>query len=544
MNAMTDVRMAAGGFGDAAPLVAFLVVVSVTLLLCLLFGADSNGPEDMYSARHSLKPWRNSLALTGDSISVLTLLTTTGLVAVAGYDGTALAAATVGALAVLLVLAQPLRTMGRYTLGDTLDARFGRTAVRVAATVATLSFCIPLTVVQLTAAGRATAALVGLTGTGPAQLCTVFIGVMMICAAALTGMRGNTMLQAVKTVVLFSCMGLLTLVLMSKIGWSLDRLLTDAAQSSADPESYYAPGQFRGTGLTERVDLISMQVTVVLGAAVAPHMIMRVKAAEHGAAARRSVTYAIGMVGAFCVLAVVLGLGAAALAGDRARQGFDPQSAASLLQLVEKLSDEWGGGLLVAMTISAIFLTSLTVVAALALSAGAALVHDLCGQRFRSGGAGLDGEVRAMRWATPLVGVLAVAASVAAQSWNIQFLAQFAVTVAASAILPPLVYSLFWKRCTHEGLVWSVYTGLGSSVVLQLFGPAVSGTPGSLFPAADFAWFPLTTTGLVSVPAGFAAGWMVSRFFSGEGDPAPADPRSALAGSSVDDEYGYDARGV
>ncbi|GAA3290368.1 hypothetical protein GCM10020295_04650 [Streptomyces cinereospinus] len=134
-----------------------------------------------------------------------------------------------------------------------------------------------------------------------------------------------------------------------------------------------------------RFELVAAQLTIMLGAAVMPHMIMRVKAAEHGASARRSVFFAIAMTGVFCVMAVVLGLGSSAVGAEAPTSGFDPQSAAALLSLVNSLATEWGGDLLLAMTVSAVFLTSMTVVAALALSAGAAVVHDVWVQGVRGG---------------------------------------------------------------------------------------------------------------------------------------------------------------
>ncbi|MFG2592322.1 cation acetate symporter [Streptomyces sp. NPDC048438] len=533
MTAATAGHLIAAQAPGAVPTVIFLLVVSFTLLLCFFFSVDSEGIEDLYSAGHSLSSWKNALALTGDSISILTLLSTTGMVALAAYDGTTLALSTAGGLGVLLVLARPLRNIGQFTLGDTLDARFGGRSIRIAAAVATITISMPLAVVQLTAAGKATAGLLGLSGTGAAQVSTVFIGAIMICAAGLTGMRGNTMLAVVKTVMLFVCMGLLSVFVMARMGWNPGRLLADAADSSGSPDNYLAPGGFLGTHLTGRFDLISMQLSIVLGAAVVPHNIMRVKAAEHGASARRSVVYAVAAVGAFCAMAVLLGLGAAALGGQASSRGFDVQSADSLLSLVNSLSSEGRGDLFVTMTVSAIFLTSLTVVAALALSAGAALVHDVYVQGVRRGAVPTAVEVRAMRWVTPVVGASAVLLSVLAQRWSIQFLAQFAVAAAASAILPSLVYALFWRRCTRAGVLCSIYAGLGSCVLLQFFGPAVSGTPGALFPDADFAWFPFATTGLVSVPVGFAAGWVASLLSSHRQDPAAAERYDQLADRAV-----------
>ncbi|MFE6366007.1 cation acetate symporter [Streptomyces sp. NPDC057806] len=533
MSTGTTMHTAATSMTDAAPLMAFFLVVTTTLLLCLLFGADSEGIDDLYVAGRSGRPWRNALAMTGDTITILLLLSCTGLVSVAGYDGTALTVCTIGTLVVLMVLARPLRNTGRYTLGDTLAARFDDRWVRMTAAAVCVIVCVPLAVVQLTAAGGATAAMLGLSGTASAQLCTVFIGGMMVCAAALTGMRGNTMLQVVKTFTVFACMGLLAVLLLRSTGWSPARLVSEAIDGNADPAGYFTPGQLYGRDLAGRLNLISVQVTVVLGTAVVPHMIMRVKTAEHGGAARRSALIATGMVSVFAALAVMLGLGAAARSAAVPPGHFDLQSSSALLSLVRDLVAGPAGDLLTALVVSAVFLTSLTVVAALALSAAAALVHDLYVSALRRGAVPPAAEVKAMRWATPVLGTVAVLLSVLAQSWNIQFLAQFAVAVSASAVLPSLVYALFWKGCTRAGLLWTMYAGLACCVVLQAFGPTVSGAPGALFESADFAWFPLATTGLVTVPVGFAVGWIVSVRTARSRRPDDAVRYAAVAARSL-----------
>ncbi|MFB6549464.1 cation acetate symporter [Streptomyces sp. NPDC056405] len=500
----------------AAPLVAFLLVVCGTLLLCLLFGADSEGPNDLYAAGRTLGPRRNALALTGDYISVLTLVTTTGIVALNGYDGMTVAICAVGALGVLLLLAQPLRNIGRYTLGDTLDARFPGNRTRIAGVVATLCFCLPMAVLQLVAAGSAVAALVGLSHTGAAQICTAFIGAMMICAAAISGMRGNTMLQAIKTVVLLVAMTALALFVLKRFSWSVTNLLDEAASNSADPAGFFAPGMFRGAGWTGRLDLVSTQITVVLGTAVAPHLLMRINAADHATSARRSVKYTIAMVGAFTALATLLALGAAALVGGPNIVASDPRGNTSLLLLVDRIADGASGGILLSLTVSAVFLTSLTVVTALTLSAAASLAHDIFTHIVRHGGRTRPGsEVTAMRWATPAVCLLVVTVSVALQGSDVHFLAQFAASAAASAILPALLLELFWKGYTSTGMLWSIYGGLGCSLLLQLFGPTTSGSPTAMFPSADFSWYPLGTAGLVAIPTAFVLGFVASRLTTG-----------------------------
>ncbi len=82
--------------------------------------------------------------------------------------------------------------------------------------------------------------------------------------------------------------------------------------------------------------------------------------------------------------------------------------------------------------------------------------------------------------------------------------------VAATANLPSILYSLYWKRFSTAGAVWSIFGGLITAVVLIIFSPAVSGVPTAMFPNVDFALFPVDTPAIVSVPVGFFLGWLGS----------------------------------
>ncbi|MFD5258994.1 cation acetate symporter [Streptomyces bobili] len=495
---------------SAAPLIAFMLVVVLSILLALMFGANADGLDEVYVAGRSLGPWRNSLALTGDSVSVLTLLTTTGAISVAGYDGMTLAGSAVCALGILLVFARPLNETGRYTLGGTLSAKFPYRSVRIAAVVATLCFCVPMAMVQLMAAGGATAALVDLSSSGGVRLCTALIGMMMICASVFGGMRGNTILQLVKTVFLLAFIVVLTGLLMHEMNWDFGRLTDQAALRSEDPDGFYLPGGLAVTSAGS-VDVLSSQLTVLVGSAIAPHVIMRVKTSATGGAAQRSVLRALAFFGLFTLVTVVLGLGAAALVSNPSSRYADPSGGTSLLRLVDHLGVESGGGLLQAAFVSVVFLTSMTVVTALTFSCGVTLAHDLYTHVRMRGDADPVTEFRVMRGVTPAVGLLMVFLAVVLQNWRVEFLAQFAVAVAAASILPALTYALFWSGATRLSVLWSVYGGLGCAVLLQVFGPTVSGAPSALFPEVDFSWFPLTTSGLVSIPVGFLCGWIGGR---------------------------------
>ncbi|MCX5214740.1 cation acetate symporter [Kitasatospora sp. NBC_00240] len=523
-------RLADGGV-TTAPFLAFLLTVFATLFLCLISGSDGEDLTEFYTARSYLTPLRNALALCGDYVSVLILLPATGSVALAGFDGMTLTVGSAAAMGVLLLLAQPLRNIGHFTLGDTFRARFSSRAARIAGAVATLCYCLPLAMVQLSAAGRATAVMVGLPRIGAGQSCTVLIGLMMVCAAAVGGMRGISMLQAVKTVLLLVALAVLVLALLAHLGWNPGTLLEEAARGSGRPDDYFGAGLLQGTGLTGRTEQLSLLMTVILGAAVAPHMLMRLNSARSGPAARHSATRALTMVAVLHVMAVVLGLGVAAVVGARAVVASDASGGNALLLLADRLDSD---GLLQAAVVSAVFLTSLSVVAALLLTAASSLVHDLLAHTGRDSRMTAVAEIRAVRWTTVAVGCATLALATVCYTWPVQFLAHVCAAIGGSAILPTLVYQLFWKGYTRTGLLWTVYGGLGCCLLLQFFGPAVSGNPAALFPDSDFAWFPLHTTGLVSIPVGFLLGWAGSRIGArrtGAQVPYPELEARSLTGS-------------
>ena len=104
------------------------------------------------------------------------------------------------------------------------------------------------------------------------------------------------------------------------------------------------------------------------------------------------------------------------------------------------------------------------------------------------------------------IGAIAILLAIPAQRLNIAFLVALAFAVAASANLPALLFNLFWRRFNTMGATFSIYGGLICAVVLVIFSPVVSGTPTSLAPDADFAWFPLRNPGIVSIPFGFLCG--------------------------------------
>ncbi|WP_200307869.1 sodium/solute symporter [Streptomyces adelaidensis] len=497
--------LAATGSGPFAPLTALLLVVVVSFLLCLMAGVGNDTVADFFTANRSLSAARNALALCGDYIPTTALLSYVGAVALGGYDGMIVAVSAVAGLGVLLLLAEPLRNTGRFTLGGILESRMTGRAARGAGAVITVIVCLLLMVVQLTVAGDVTAYVLGVDGPGAAQVCTVLVGLLIVSFAAFGGMRGSSMIEVGKVIVVFGTVVALSCVALSRSDWDLGTLLETAAGHSGGAGSFYAPGLLYGHTTTGGLDLVSLCVTVVLGSSVLPHVLLRVSASRSGPAARRASSAAVVMITLFYGAMVLTGLSAAATLGAGVIASDDPQGNSALFLLAGTLAD--GTGLLFTVVACAAFITVLSTVAGLTLAASASLAHDLYAQVCRRGADSERREVNVARAAVMVFGVVSVYLAVTLHQWSIVALASFAAALTASAILPALVYSLFWKGFTRTGLLWTLYGSLVCCAVLEAFGPAVSGGPLALFPARDFHWFPLQNIALASVPVGFLLGW-------------------------------------
>ncbi|WP_432152154.1 sodium:solute symporter family transporter [Streptomyces sp. bgisy029] len=494
-------------------LTAFMAFIVLSLLLCVLAGPEDDTTADFYTGNRLLTPVQNALALTGDYISAATLLGLSGLVAVAGYDGISLAVSSCLAVGVFLLLTGPLRNAGRYTLGDIFALRTAGPSSRIAAATATLAVCLPFLVLQLAGAGSATALLLGLTGLGAQQVCTVFVGVLMVCYTVLGGMRGTSLVQIVKVAVVFTTMMLLALLVLGHHDFDPGALLTAAERGSGLHGRYFEPGHAVGDSAVGRLDFLSLQLSVVLGGACMPHVLMRINSAADGATARRAARYAVAVMAVFFLCVVIAGLGAAGVVGGQKIRAVDNSGQSALLLLAGELgggTSALAGSVLHTAVACSVFVTVLAVVAGITLSAAAALAHDLHAHAVRRGRMSERREVRSARWAVGAVGGLGVFLAAAAQGRNLQSLAYLALALAASTVLPACLYGLFWSRYNRTGLLWTVYGGVLGTTVLYACSLSFSGAPTSLLPEHDFHLIGLQSTAAMAIPVGFLLGWVGS----------------------------------
>ncbi|MFG1667781.1 transporter [Streptomyces sp. Y7] len=495
-------------------LIAFLVFIGVALLwIFMLSSAEDETAEQFYVANRSLSPVFNGMAMAGEHISVITLLGVSGVIALFGYDGVPFVVDSLLTLGVALFLAKRLRESGRYTLGDLFAVRAEGPGARVAANLVTLAITLPILIVQLRAAGISTALLIGLPTRGTQVVCTVLMGGLVICFAALGGLRATSFLHVVKVPLTLVTLAAIALLTLRKFSWEPGRLLAAAVDKSVAPEDYLSPGLWPYTEQFGPLNTLGNHIVVILGAAVMPHLILRLNASRSGDAARRSMAVAVGVLGGFFLLLIAAGFAAAAVVGGSGIGAVDASGQSSLISLASGVLRDGSGGRAVLITAVAcvVFVAVLTTVTSVTFAAAVSLAHDARarGRSLRSRGA----EVRAVhtvRGAVFVVGIAGLSLAAATHRFPMEFLATFSMSVAASCIFPALVYSFFWRRFSRRGLLWSVHAGLLLCTTLTLFSPTVSGTSFALWPGVDFSWYPYQTPGLVSVPAAFFFGWLGS----------------------------------
>ncbi|WP_406380622.1 cation acetate symporter [Streptomyces sp. NBC_01618] len=523
-HAHPALQLAASSATEHRPLIItlFAVFVAATLGITVWAGRQTKSAADFYAGGRQFTAFQNGLAVSGDYMSAASFLGIAGAIALFGYDGFLYSIGFLVAwLVALLLVAEPLRNSGRYTMGDVLAYRMRQRPVRTASGVSTIIVSIFYLLAQMAGAGVLVSLLLGITSDAGKILIVALVGVLMIVYVSIGGMKGTTWVQMVKAVLLIAGALLMTFLVLLKFDFNISDLLGTAAAKSGHGAAFLEPGLKYGATGTSKLDFLSLGIALVLGTAGLPHILIRFYTVPTAKAARKSVNWAIGIIGAFYLMTIALGFGAAALIGPDEIKAKNPAGNAAAPQLAEYLGGvgSTGGAVLLAVISAVAFATILAVVAGLTLASSSSFAHDIYANVIRKGKATEKEEMRAARWATVLIGAVAIVLGAFARDMNVAGLVALAFAVAASANLPTILYSLFWKRFTTQGALWSIYGGLASSVILVLFSPVVSGNPKtSMFKGVDFAWFPLENPGLISIPLGFLLGWIGSLLSKEEPD--------------------------
>jgi cation/acetate symporter len=482
--------LASGAVSSEYRWLTFLVfssIIAATMYITWRASKRVKSTEDFYAAGNSISGLQNGWAIAGDYLSAASFLGIAGLISLYGYDGFMYSVGfLMGYIAVLLVIAEPCRNIGKYTLGDILAFRNDPKKARMIAALSTITVSIFYLTAQMVGGGVLVKTLIGI----DYEVSVIAVGTLMLAYVVFGGMVATTYVQIVKAILLvIASLVLVTLVWMpygfslpaflqavvddSKIQAQVAKLL-GAAASSMTPEDlgqrFLEPGLF----LKDPIDQISLGMALVFGTAGLPHILMRFFTVPNAQEARKSVVWAMAIIGGFYVLTLFLGFGAAMHVGADTIGGIDKggnMAAPLLAQYLGGGENSLMGNFMLAFVAAVAFATIVAVVAGLVLASASAIAHDLYVNVMKDGNATQQQQMKAAKIASIGVGIVAIFIGILAKGQNVAHLVGMAFAVAASSNLPAIFLTLYWKKCNTTGVVMGMLIGAGSAILLVLVSP-------------------------------------------------------------------------
>ncbi|WP_127592572.1 solute symporter family protein [Paenibacillus lautus] len=474
----------------------FCGIVMLTLIITYYAAKKTTNTSDFYTAGGGLKGWQNGTAIAGDYMSAASFLGIAGSIALVGFDGFFYSIGfLVAYLVVLYLVAEPLRNLGKYTVADMIAARFSDKKVRGVAALNTISISIFYMIAQLVGAGALIKLLLGL----DYVTSVLIVGVLMTIYVVFGGMHATSWVQISKAVLLMAGTFIISLIVFAKFDFSLTQMFHHMKTATPLQEAFLNPGNKYKIPL----ETLSLNLALVLGTAGLPHILTRFFTVKDAKTARSSVVYATWIIGIFYVMTIFLGFGAAAFVGAADITEVDKAGNMAAPLLAKAI----GGDFLFALISAVAFATILAVVTGLVLSAASAFAHDFYGQIVRRGESSEKEQLKMARYASIGVSIVSILLALFAQKMNVAFLVSLAFAVAASANLPVILFTVFWKRFNTTGAVTGMLTGLISTVILVALSPNIWDPAGKAILIGD-PIFPMSNPGIISIPLGFLAAYV------------------------------------
>ncbi len=465
----------------------FGAIIMLTMYVTYRAARRVQSTQQFYAAGRSVSGLQNGWAIAGDYLSAASFLGIAGLISLYGYDGFMYSVGwLVAYITVLLVIAEPCRNIGKYTLGDILAFRNDPKTAKVVAAASTITVSTFYLTAQMVGGGVLVKTLIGI----DYEVSVVVVGILMLAYVLFGGMVATTWVQIIKAVLLVTASILLVFLTWVPYGFSLPdflsavigdakvqvqvaKLLGDAATTMTPDQlgqRFLEPGLF----LKNPIDQISLGMALVLGTAGMPHILMRFFTVPNAQAARTSVLWAMAIIGGFYVLTLIIGTGAALNVGAAKISSFDAggnMAGPLLAQFIGGGADSILGNFFLAFVAAVAFATIVAVVAGLVLASASAMSHDIYVGVIKGEHATQGEEVAAARISALIVGALAITIGILSKGQNVAHLVALAFAVAASSNLPCVLLTLYWKRCNTGGIVLGMLVGSVSAIGLMMVSP-------------------------------------------------------------------------
>jgi cation/acetate symporter len=471
----------------------FFVIICLTLAITYWAAKRTKTTKEFYAAGRSVSAVQNGFALAGDYMSAASFLGIAGITALKGYDGMIYATGwLVGWPALMFLLAEPLRNLGKYTFADVLAYRLRQGPVRIAAAVGGVITVLTYTIAQMVGAGNLIKLMFGL----PYEVAEIIVGVVMLAYVLFGGMIATTWVQIIKACLLLGGVTLLLILTLAQFGFSPANLYMEISkqygQMSLEP----------GALVTSPLEAVSLGLALMFGLLGLPHILMRFYTVPDAKAARVSVLYATGFIGYFYCIIPIVGFGAAALLGRKLIIGVDAGGNMAAPLLAEML----GGTPFLGFIAAVAFATILAVVAGLTLAGASAFSHDIYVSVIKKGHVTEKEQVKVAKIATVIFGAFAVLLGILFKGQNVAYMVGLTFSIACSANFPALLMAILWKRFSTQGAVWSILVGTFVSVGMIILSPTVW---------VDVLHYKepiiaLRNPAVISMTLAFVVGWLVS----------------------------------
>jgi len=521
-------------------IIMFVIFVLFTLGITYWAARKNKTAADFYAAGGGITGFQNGLAIAGDYMSAASFLGISALVYASGFDGLIYSVGwLVGWPIILFLIAERLRNLGKFTFADVASYRLAQTPVRSFAATGALVVVVFYLIGQMVGAGQLIKLLFGM----DYIYAVISVGALMVVYVTFGGMTATTWVQIIKACLLLGGATIIALGVMSHVGFSFEKLFTDAVAVHTKGAAIMRPG----TLVTSPVEAISLALALMFGTAGLPHILMRFFTVPDAKAARKSVFYATGFIGYFYILTFIIGFGAILMVYGSGNDLYLVKDAAGKITGLKggnnmaalHLAHAVGGDLFLGFISAVAFATILAVVSGLALAGASAISHDLYASVFARGRSNESTEVMVSKVASMGLGVLAVILGIVFEKQNIAFLVGLTFAIAASTNFPILVMSMFWRGLTTRGAVIGGFAGLLAAVSFTVLGPTI--WEDILGNAKGTAIFPLKYPAIFSMPVAFFMTWI---FSVTDNSPRAQAEREAYDAQAIRSETGLGAEGA
>jgi cation/acetate symporter len=473
-------------------IIMFVLFVGVTLFITYWASKKTQTAKSFYTAGGNINGLQNGLAISGDFMSAASFLGISGLVYLSGFDGLIYSIGfLIGWPIILLLIAEPLRNLGKYSFTDVVSFRLKQKPIRILAACGSLSTVILYLIAQMVGAGKLIEILFGL----PYYSAVMIVGGLMISYVTFGGMLATTWVQIIKAVLLLSGASLMAYLVLYQFEFDFNKFFYEAVNTHSKAENIMAPGGL----ISDPISAISLGLALMFGTAGLPHILMRFFTVADAVEARKSVVYATGFIGYFYILTFIIGFGAIVLVSN------NPEYLNSSGGLIGNnnmaaihLSHAVGGDILLGFISAVAFATILAVVSGLTLAGASAISHDLYANAFLTGKNNEKTEMKVSKIATIFLGILAVFLGIIFEEQNVAFMVGLAFAIAATTNFPILILSIYWKNLTTRGAVIGGAAGLFIVILLVILGPVVwvdiFGNNEAIFPYKYPALFSMIVT--------------------------------------------------